>query len=292
MNTEKILEESAGQVEEEILRFFGRETVSHQQLIEAMKYSLMAGGKRIRPALCFAFCEAAGGEKKDALAFGAALEMLHTYSLIHDDLPCMDNDDFRRGKPTNHKVYGEATAMLAGDALQTAAFEEVLSAPVDAEKKVLAGEILAKAAGRNGMCGGQLLDMDTPHRKLSIAELEDIHEKKTAALLEAACMMGVAAAGGSQAQMDAAKAYAASIGLAFQVRDDMLDVIANEEKLGKPVGSDAKNQKSTFVTELGLARCQEIVEKETESAKQALKTAFTETRFLSDFADWLAQRDY
>ena len=156
MNTEKILEESAGQVEEEILRFFGTEAVSHQQLIEAMKYSLMAGGKRIRPALCFAFSEAAGGEKKDTLAFGAALEMLHTYSLIHDDLPCMDNDDFRRGKPTNHKVYGEATAMLAGDALQTAAFEEVLSAPVEAEKKVLAGQILAKAAGRNGMCGGQL----------------------------------------------------------------------------------------------------------------------------------------
>ena len=292
MDIVSILDHSSGLIEDEINRFFGSKKVSHQLLIEAMKYSLLAGGKRIRSALCMGFCKAAGGRAADAVQFAAALEMLHTYSLIHDDLPCMDNDDFRRNKPTNHIVYGEANALIAGDALQAAAFEELLSAPLDAEKRANAGLILAASAGRNGMCGGQLLDMDTPNRKLSLEDLKDIHDKKTAALLEAACMMGVVAAGGSEGQLEAAKAYAASIGLAFQIRDDMLDVIANEEKLGKPVGSDAKNSKTTFVTELGLEKCQEIVNKETASAKKQLETVFEDTAFLSEFADWLAQRDH
>lgn len=269
-------------------------------LEEAMRYSLMAGGKRIRPILTVKFCEAAGGGMEQALDFGCGLEMLHTYSLIHDDLPCVDNDDLRRGKPTCHKVYGECAAMLAGDALQAAAFRTVLSAQGDwtdaGAVRALAGRILAEASGERGMCGGQYLDTLNSKGTCTAEELTQINDKKTGALLRAACMMGVAAALGSSAEqspcMDAARTYATYLGLAFQIRDDMLDAASTEQELGKPIGSDAANQKVTYASLLGLERCGELVLDFTEQAKAALTAAHWrgESTFLLNLADALAQR--
>ena len=262
-----------------------------------MRYSLLAGGKRIRPILTMEFCRAAGGSAEAALEFGCGVEMLHTYSLIHDDLPCMDNDDLRRGKPTNHKVFGECVATLAGDALQAEAFRTVLSAPLGADARALAGRILARAVGAEGMCGGQYDDTIGDGKVVHTeAELTEINDKKTGALLRAACMMGVAAAmhgaAVDEACMDAARDYAANLGLAFQIRDDMLDVVGDAAAFGKPIGSDAANEKSTYVSILGLTACEERVLAYTERAKAALDTAKWPggTEFLRQLADSLARR--
>lgn len=292
LNIENILKEYNSIVEEKILSFFPEKDVSYQILIDAMKYSLMAGGKRVRPVLCMEFCKASGGNYEDALEFAAAIEMLHTYSLIHDDLPAIDNDELRRGKPTNHVVYGEGNALIAGDALQTAAFGMLLSSKCTPDLIVKAGKTLAYAAGKDGMCAGQILDMDTPNKSLELEDLYEIHENKTSALLETSCMMGVIAANGSDEKIEAARQFAKALGLAFQVRDDMLDVISTEEKLGKPIGSDEKNQKTTFVTKLGLEKCQKIVEEETNKALKCLVENFENTDFLVEFTKWLAGRDY
>lgn len=220
--------------------------------------------------------------------------MLHTYSLIHDDLPCMDNDDLRRGMPTCHKVYGECVATLAGDALQAAAFEYVLgSEEINGAARARMGLVLAKAVGVDGMCGGQYLDMDAEGGRPSLAELDEIHSKKTAALLKAACQIGVLAAGlsGNTGRMlEAAGKYADHLGMAFQIRDDLLDVISTTEELGKPVGSDSANKKHTYVSVLGEIECSALVEKHTMIAKEALENVFDNVDFLSWLADELAGR--
>ena len=267
-----------------------QEEVPQKALYDAMSYSLTAGGKRVRPVLAMQFCAAAGGDPAAALVPGCGVEMLHTYSLIHDDLPCMDDDDLRRGKPTNHVVYGECTAVLAGDALQTAAFESILSANLPVEIRAAAALELARAAGKDGMCAGQVLDMEGETRALDLQELALVHSKKTGALLEAACVIGVLCGGGSEEQLRAARAYAAQIGLAFQVRDDLLDCISTTEQLGKPVGSDVENHKSTYVSLLGQARCEEIIRDCTDQAKRVAKDAFADSEFLCAMADWLAGR--
>ena len=283
-------------VEERLRDFFPGEGLQ-----EAMRYSLMAGGKRIRPILALKFCEAAGGDPDDALDFGCGVEMLHTYSLIHDDLPCMDDDDLRRGKPTCHKVYGECIATLAGDALQAAAFETVLFARglwIGDGKSIpaLAAGVLAASVGEKGMCGGQYLDTTRSEADRTVEELTDINNKKTGALLRAACMMGVLAASAQgrvdNSCMNAAKDYATYLGLAFQIRDDMLDVMGDAEEFGKPIGSDASNEKATYVTLLGLEECQRRVGILTERAKTALEGAAWagDTTFLCQLADSLAQR--
>ena len=247
-------------------------------LEQAMRYSLLAGGKRIRPVLTLKFCQAAGGQPEQALDFGCGVEILHTYSLIHDDLPCMDNDDLRRGKPTCHKVYGECVATLAGDALQAAAFETVLGAEMAGGPGVCAraAGVLAKAAGVNGMCGGQYWDTVGNGMTHTVDELAMIHDKKTGALLRAACLMGVLAASsgnGEEARLTAAEGYASHLGLAFQIRDDLLDATATTEMLGKPVGSDASNDKTTYVTLLGEEVCEALVMEHTALALEALKGA-------------------
>ena len=267
-----------------------QEEVPQKALYDAMSYSLTAGGKRVRPVLAMQFCAAAGGDPAAALVPGCGVEMLHTYSLIHDDLPCMDDDDLRRGKPTNHVVYGECTAVLAGDALQTAAFESILSANLPVEIRAAAALELARAAGKDGMCAGQVLDMEGETRALDLQELALVHSKKTGALLEAACVIGVLCGGGSEEQLRAARAYAAQIGLAFQVRDDLLDCISTTEQLGKPAGSDVENHKSTYVSLLGQARCEEIIRDCTDQAKRVAKDAFADSEFLCAMADWLAGR--
>lgn len=266
-------------------------SVPQAGLAEAMRYSLLAGGKRIRPMLVLEFCRAAGGDIESALPVACAIEMLHTYSLIHDDLPCMDNDDLRRGRPTNHKVYGDCVAVLAGDALQAEAFHYILSSQLPADRKALCGEILAEAVGFDGMCGGQYLDMLGEGKALTEQELTDINSRKTGALLIAACQMGVAAAGGTRLQMDAAGHYGAAIGMAFQIRDDMLDVLSSTEELGKPIGSDAQENKNTYMALMGEDGCRKTIDKLTALAKGVLEEAFEDTAFLSDLADQLATRN-
>ncbi len=261
-----------------------------KELYESMRYSLLAGGKRIRPVMVLKFAEAVGGDMKKALPIACGVEELHTYSLIHDDLPCMDDDELRRGKPTNHILFGECTATIAGDALQAAAFESVLSADLPAERVARAALELAVAAGRDGMCGGQVLDMEGETRRFSIDEVNVTHELKTAAMIKAAARMGVIAGGGSEEQLAAAEKYADAIGLAFQIRDDVLDVTATEEELGKPIGSDAANGKSTFYTLLGIDECERIIDEKTEEAKAALKGAFADTGFFDWLAELLAKR--
>lgn len=259
-------------------------------LAEAMRYSLLAGGKRIRPILVLEFCRISGGDVEAALPVACAVEMLHTYSLIHDDLPCMDNDELRRGKPTNHVVYGECTATLAGDALQAEAFGTILRSSLPAERRARCAECLADGVGLDGMCGGQYLDMLGEGKKLTEEELTEINSRKTGALLIAACRMGVAAAGGSERMMEAAAQYGAGLGMAFQIRDDMLDVLSTDEVLGKPVGSDKQENKNTYMALLGSEKCADMVDSLTQYAKTALKGVFEDTDFLCDLADSLANR--
>ncbi len=270
--------------------YFHPEGSASPRLMEAMRYSLLAGGKRVRPMLVLEFCRACGGTYAEALPVACAIEMLHTYSLIHDDLPCMDDDELRRGKPTCHVQFDEATAVLAGDALQAEAFRTILTADLADDVKAKCAAILARAAGTEGICGGQMLDIQSEGLILSRRELTEIHKRKTSAMIEAACAMGVAVGRGSEEQMSAALAFAADIGLAFQVRDDLLDTISTVEELGKPIGSDAGNSKSTFATIMGREACESLIQRRTERAKEALRGAFADSRFLEWLADMLANR--
>lgn len=256
-------------------------------LFEAMEYSLLAGGKRLRPIFAFEFCRLCGVEWKNAAPFAAAIEMIHTYSLIHDDLPCMDNDDFRRGRLTNHKVYGEAMAVLAGDALLTDAFCVASTAKLQGTAMADAIAVLAECAGSLGMVGGQVLDIMSEERTLSEQEVLDIQTRKTGALINAACVLGVLAAGGSEEQVAAAGKFAGLLGLAFQIRDDMLDVIGTQEEMGKGVGTDAN--KNTFVRLYGLEKCEELVNKYTTQAIASL-SVFTDTAYIIDLAKSLTER--
>ena len=258
-----------------------------QTLFSAMRYSLLAGGKRLRPIFVFDFCRMCGGDWKKAVPFAAAVEMIHTYSLIHDDLPCMDNDDFRRGKLTNHKVYGEAVAVLAGDALLTAAFSFLAKSDFSAETRIRAVSVLAECAGELGMVGGQVLDMQSEQRQCTAREVIDIQTRKTGALIQAACILGVLAGGGSEQQISAASEFASHLGLAFQIRDDMLDVIGDASELGKAVGVDTN--KNTFVSLYGLETCNQMVIDHTQKAVQAL-VIFDDHSFMQELSERLTGR--
>ena len=277
-------------VDAKLSEYFKPSGLSYNGLLESMHYSLTAGGKRIRPMLVLEFCRISGGNIEKTLPVACAIEMLHTYSLIHDDLPCMDHDALRRGKPTNHVVYGECTATLAGDALQAEAFGTIARSQLPAEARVTCVEILADAVGSDGMCAGQYLDMVGEHKLLSEDELNDINSRKTGSLLTAACRMGVAAAGGNEAMLEAAAQYGACVGAAFQIRDDILDVISTSEELGKPIGSDAREHKNTYMTLLGEYKCMQMIEKLTDQAKNAIAGAFEDTKFLCELADSMVTR--
>ncbi len=283
-------------VEAELERCFDGK-LPQQGLLEAMRYSLLAGGKRIRPVLTLKFCQAVCGEMEYALDYACGVEMLHTYSLIHDDLPCMDDDDLRRGKPTCHKVYGECTAVLAGDALQAEAFYR-LAASKRSVREASNGQacaVLAEAAGAvSGICAGQYLDLTDGGSRGTQDELALIHSWKTAALLKAACLLGLTASPteATEAQWKAAARYAEELGMAFQIRDDMLDQESTTEELGKPVGSDAENGKPTFATLFGLEKCRVLVDEHTRRAKEAIDGVFEHTAFLCALADELAGRTY
>lgn len=243
-------------------------------LVESMKYSLMAGGKRIRPKLVLEFCRVCGGKPENAIAFASAVEMIHTYSLIHDDLPCMDNDDMRRGKPSNHCAFGEDTALLAGDALLTLAFETALS-----EKSVQAtspkaaaeaGRLLANLAGVKGMVGGQFIDLSIEGKKVEVEILDKMYDKKTGALLKASCMLGCIAASADDEKIKAAEIFGGKVGLVFQIIDDVLDVVSTTEVLGKPVLSDLQNEKTTFMSLYGEEKCRKIASDLTDEALVSL----------------------
>ncbi|MEE3479228.1 MAG: farnesyl diphosphate synthase [Succiniclasticum sp.] len=258
---------------------------------DAMKYSLLAGGKRLRPILLMATADALGANGYDYLPAACALEMIHTYSLIHDDLPCMDNDDYRRGRLTNHKVFGEAMALLAGDGLLTLAFE-VMSEQRNVKPSTLVEVIheTAMCAGNFGMVGGQALDLEAEGKKISAKELKTLHEGKTGAMFIAAIRGGAHLAGATDEQLLALTHFAELIGLAFQIEDDILDVTGTQEELGKPIGSDDKNEKSTYVTLYGLDKAREMSEQTTQEALQCLDMFGEKAEALRELAKMMCHR--
>lgn len=287
-------EEYLEKINSALFGFLPQETLREQKLIDAMKYSLEAGGKRVRPMLVLEFCALCGGSVEAALPLACAVEMIHTYSLIHDDLPCMDDDDLRRGKPSNHKVFGEDIALLAGDALLTLAFE-TLSCDKAAEAAGdracrLAANTLAGYAGCTGMAGGQAIDLMSEETNAPYEVVSELVQKKTACLIQAACELGCLAAGATEEQRRAAARYGEGIGMAFQIQDDILDCTSTDEELGKPIGSDEENQKSTFVSLLGMEKCRKMVEDYTAQAITALESFDGDTKPLAEFAGQLAKR--
>lgn len=288
MDMKKQLAADQALVEEALARY-AEQWPELGDLQRAMAYSLLSGGKRIRPVLTLAACRLFGGQAEKALPFACGLEMIHTYSLIHDDLPCMDDDDFRRGKPTNHKVYGEATAVLAGDSLLTAAFGVLAQAELSPEQIVRGVACLSQAAGPAGMAGGQVLDLLGEGKTLTYDEIVQIQNLKTGCMIEAAVRLGAIAAGSTPEEEEAVAEYARKIGLAFQIRDDVLDVLGDEAELGKPIGSDQENQKSTFVGLKGIEGCEALIEELTEGAITSL-ASYPGSEFLCELARMLAGR--
>lgn len=260
-------------------------------LAASMEYSLLAGGKRLRPILLMAAAEAVGGRGEDYLTSACAIEMIHTYSLVHDDLPAMDDDDYRRGKPTNHKVYGAGMATLAGDALLTMAFEVLLrqSGISDAVKLSVLREV-SEAAGAKGMVGGQAMDLGAAGQPVNIITLRRMHMGKTGALFRAAVRTGAILAGGDAAELVSLTRYAESFGLAFQITDDILDVTGTTEDIGKPAGSDERNQKATYVTLATLAGAEKMARDAVEAAVEALAPLGDKAAFLRDLAEFLLSR--
>ena len=263
----------------------------HPELLAAMRYSLLDAGKRIRPILALEFCRAAGGNPEDAMPFACGVEMIHTYSLIHDDLPCMDDDDLRRGKPSCHIQFGEDTALLAGDALQPLAFETMLSGSrLRPDLTVKAAAVLAHACGAAGMVGGQVIDLKNEGKHVGLDQLRVMDSGKTGAIIKAACIMGVIAADGSDEMIATAEKYAENIGIAFQITDDILDVTSTAEVLGKPVESDIGNDKSTYVSLLGLENARLEAARFTALAVEAVEPLGEKAQFLKEFAKMLEGR--
>lgn len=286
------IEKSTEFVNQGLNRFLPSETTKPTTIHKAMRYSLFAGGKRMRPAVCFAAAEACGGSWKDALPIGCAVECIHTYSLIHDDLPAMDNDDFRRGKPTNHKVFGEGIAILAGDALLTQAFE--VAALSRGWSRYTHRDLvleLAKASGSLQLVAGQVADLEGEGKKLSIEELRYIHERKTSALLCCSVRLGGMSANCTATQLKALTDFGYNVGLAFQVIDDILDVTQTSEKLGKTAGKDTQAQKATYPSLLGLDKSKAIAKQLTDKAFAVLKPFKGKATALQGLAEYLLKRD-
>lgn len=288
-----LLHRDATVVEHALREFYaGQEPIG--RLLEAEQYSLFAGGKRIRPVLTLEFCKLFGGREEAAIPFACAVEMIHTYSLIHDDLPCMDDDDLRRGKPTSHKVFGEAVAVLTGDSLLTGAFEmTATNTAVTPGIAAIATAYLANSAGRAGMVGGQILDMAGEHHQLSLDELIRLHSLKTGALIGAACVLGALAAGISLQDdaMQRVVTYAEKIGLAFQIVDDLLDQTGDEATLGKRVGVDDTHEKNTFLRFYSVEEAKYFADQLTQEAIKAV-SVYPESDALIALAGWLAGRNH
>lgn len=288
---ENILANDQRLVENSLPSFLPSALNGQDEVVDAMKYSLTNGGKRLRPVLTLEFCKACGGDRHDAIEPACAVEFIHTYSLIHDDLPCMDNDDYRRGKPSCHKEFSEDIALLAGDGLLTHAFQIISDSDMSDSAKAKAVSLLAENAGVGGMLGGQVLDLKYEIGNPTVKELLTVHKMKTGALIAAACIMGCIAAGADSAKIAAASRFAYYIGIAFQIKDDILDVVGSSDKLGKPIGSDADNNKTTYVTKVGLTKAQSDVELLTQKGLKELEV-FEDSEFISMLADRLINRDH
>lgn len=290
LDIDKSIEDYSERISKALIEHLPVANDGQKSVVMAMKYSLTNGGKRLRPILVLEFCKMCGGDTEKAMAYACAVEYVHTYSLIHDDLPCMDNDDLRRGKPSCHKMYGEATALLAGDALLTHAFEIASTADFDGAKNADAVSLLAQNSGVCGMIGGQVLDLKYEAASPSMSQLLTVHKLKTGAMISAACLLGCIAGDATEEQILAASKFAYYLGIAFQIKDDILDVTGDEEKLGKPVGSDKDNEKTTYVDIVGLNKAQKDVEKMTQAAIESL-SAFENNEFVSSLAEYLTRRE-
>lgn len=292
MNLKELWNERRQLVENHLTEELNVESALDKTLCESMRYSLMAGGKRLRPILLMAAADAVGAKGTDYLESACAIEMIHTYSLIHDDLPAMDDDDYRRGKLTNHKVYGEAMAILAGDALLTQAFEVILRQPhVSAELLLQVVKEMSIAAGPNGMVGGQVIDMLSEGKRISMEELRKMHMGKTGALFRAAIRSGAIMAQADEKQLEALTTYADCFGLAFQITDDILDVVGDEAVIGKPVGSDERNDKSTYVTLTSLEEARRLAADTVAQAVEALEVFGDKASFLKELVEMLLERN-
>ena len=297
LSFEQYLQQTTDQVTEALKEILPVHWDVPQSLRDAMQYSLMAGGKRLRPLLVVAAAEALGAQRAAALPVACAVEMVHTYSLIHDDLPAMDNDDYRRGKLTNHKVYGEATAILAGDALLTHAFYSVVQAGrkngVPAEALLSIVEDLSELAGARGMVGGQVADMEGEQGLTDLEQLQYIHLHKTGDLIVFSLLAGARIGGATEGQLDALRVFGRDLGLAFQIQDDILDLTGDEQKMGKKTQSDVHQQKVTYPFFIGMEASQEQVKSLTQSAKEALVRAeLSDSSRLMEIADYLMRRDH
>ncbi|WP_078432650.1 polyprenyl synthetase family protein [Metabacillus halosaccharovorans] len=278
---------------EEALPLFISDLSTPQSIKESMLYSLKAGGKRLRPALVLALLHTYKKPEDIGIATACAIEMIHTYSLVHDDLPCMDDDDLRRGKPTNHKVFGEAVAVLAGDGLLTQSFSLIVDDPaIKAENKLRLVSELVKAAGAEGMVGGQVADMEGEAKSLSLEELQYIHENKTAKLLGFSILAGAILAEAPEEDIEKLREFSYHIGIAFQIRDDILDIEGSQDKLGKPVGSDTLNEKTTYPSILSMQGAKEKLQDHIKQAKELLQHLSTKTELLEQFCDLIAKRDH
>ncbi len=284
------IQKTATEFEEVFGKLFEFEDDDLSPVSDAMKYSALSGGKRIRPFILVSVCKMFGGKRSIALKLAAALECIHTYSLIHDDLPCMDNDDLRRGKPTCHKAYGEEFALLAGDALLTYAFELISAIDeLSPEARVESVRTLSSLAGIRGMVGGQTLDLKSEGKPISLEKLHKLQALKTGALMKAAAALGAIAAGASDSARSNAEKYAEGIGLAFQITDDILDVTSDEQTLGKPIGSDAENQKITFLSFMSIDEAHEYAKKITENACGVIRS-YPGSETLTALAEYLLTR--
>lgn len=282
-------------IEELLKKYMPKEDGYQSKIMESMNYSLKAGGKRLRPILTLEACKIVGGSEEDAIPFAMAIEMIHTYSLIHDDLPSLDNDDLRRGKPTNHKVYGEAMAILAGDGLLNYAYEIMLSSSLNKdnpEKYLRAIGEIAKSAGIYGMIGGQVVDVESENTLIPKEKLDYIHLNKTAAIMVGCMRAGAIVGNANEEQLEKVTKYAKNIGLSFQIVDDILDIIGDESKLGKHVGSDIENNKSTYPSLIGLEKSKEVATQLINEARENIKTLNGDYSFLDGLANYIIDREY
>ncbi|CEK31468.1 geranyltranstransferase [[Clostridium] sordellii] len=295
MNFNCELKNRVNKIEQILNEYMPKEEGYQKKIFESMNYSLKAGGKRLRPILTLEACKIVGGEEKDAIAFAVAIEMIHTYSLIHDDLPALDNDDLRRGRKTNHKVYGEAMAILAGDGLLNYAYEIMLKESIGKnypEKYLKAINEIAKAAGIYGMIGGQVVDIESEGKKIDMDKLDFIHMNKTAAIIVGCMRAGAIIGNATDKQLEDITKYAKNIGLSFQIVDDILDIVGDEAKLGKNVGSDIDNEKSTYPSLIGLERSKEVANQLIKEAKASINQISKDNAFLNGLAEYIVDREY
>lgn len=295
MNFKEELKNRVVNIEDLLNEYMPKVEGYQKTIFDSMNYSLKAGGKRLRPILTLEACKLVGGNEKDAYPFAVAIEMIHTYSLIHDDLPALDNDDLRRGRKTNHKVYGEAMAILAGDGLLNYAYEIMLRESLskgEPEKYLKAINEIAKASGIYGMIGGQVVDIESEGKSIDMEKLDFIHMNKTAAIIIGCMRAGAIIGGASEEELENVTKYAKNIGLSFQIVDDILDIVGDEVKLGKKVGSDIDNEKSTYPSLIGLEKSKETANKLIAEAKMSIDYINKDSEFLNNLADYIVDREY